>query len=169
MADKIAIRDARADELEIVEAVVREAYDEIRLKLSPEVWKIWSDSITDTLFSGRGEVMVADDNGEVVGAVQFLPELPKLSIVKWPDGASSMRVLSVRPAHRGRGIARSLVEECIRRARARGLEGLYLLTTGHMEAAKRLYARIGFLPYDGFDLSPFHPKELVEAYHLDLT
>ena len=164
MGIEIKIRDAREDELPKVLAVVDEAYAQYEGMLPPEIWRIWSESKGETIFSGHGEIIVAEIEDEIVGAVQFYYDTTPLTLVKWPDGTATMRVLSVKPSARGRGVGRMLVDECIRRARKRRLVALHIVTTGHMIAAKRLYERMGFEPWEDFDGSAFLPEERIEAY-----
>jgi RimJ/RimL family protein N-acetyltransferase len=53
----------------------------------------------------------------------------------------------VSPAWRGRGVARALLESCIARARAAGVETLTLSVTAGNAAAERLYEHAGFVRY----------------------
>jgi ribosomal protein S18 acetylase RimI-like enzyme len=55
--------------------------------------------------------------------------------------------MMVRPAWRGRGVAQSLLVECIAQARAAGVHTLTLSVTVGNESAQRLYDRAGFARY----------------------
>ena len=89
------------------------------------------------------EIVVAELNGEIVGAVGYVgPHQPKPDFFdpEWP----MVRFLSVAPAARGHGVGQALLNECIRRAE-RDQTGLIALhTTPVMEAAQVLYRRAGF-------------------------
>jgi predicted N-acetyltransferase YhbS len=61
-------------------------------------------------FAGSAEIIVAEDDGDVVGAVAYIPPLgsPRADFFKleWPI----IRMLVVDPRARGQGIGRSLTE-----------------------------------------------------------
>jgi ribosomal protein S18 acetylase RimI-like enzyme len=62
--------------------------------------------------------------------------------------ASALRAeisaLAVSAVARGRGVGQALVQECMRRSAAMGLEEAALSTQAEMAAATSLYERIGF-------------------------
>jgi ribosomal protein S18 acetylase RimI-like enzyme len=59
-------------------------------------------------------------------------------------GAAELKRMYVRPAARGRGVARALTEHAIAAAAARGYARLRLGTLTTMHAAQRLYESVGF-------------------------
>jgi putative acetyltransferase len=64
--------------------------------------------------------------------------------------AGEIKRLYLRPAFRGKGLGRHLLEQVIERARGIGYEALYADTLPSLKDALSLYARMGF--------------EIVEAY-----
>lgn len=89
-------------------------------------------------------VLVAVDDGRVVGGVAYVP-----APGRWADrareGEAELRMLVVDPEHQRRGIGEALVRRCIALAEAAGRERLILLSEVHMKAAQRIYERLGFV------------------------
>lgn len=136
----------------------------------------------DTLQRGVGsmsaladgaEIVVAEDGGEIVGAVAYCPPLsqPRADFFEpeWPI----VRMLVVRPGARGRGIGRLLTDACIERARRDGAPLIALHTSPAMEVALAMYLRMGFtlvrrvadrfgVPYGVYAMR-LAPEEVAEA------
>ncbi|MCL7423469.1 MAG: GNAT family N-acetyltransferase [Methylobacter sp.] len=90
-----------------------------------------------------GEVIVAEVEGQIVGAVAYVgPGAPKAEFFRpeWPI----MRMLVVAPTSRGQGIGRALAQECLRRAKRDGASAFALHTSEFMQVALSMYQRIGF-------------------------
>ena len=76
-----------------------------------------------------------------------------------------MKRLYVRPAHRGRGLGRTLVDAVLDEARRRGYDAMRLDTVASMNAANALYRALGFreiAPYrhNPLDAPVFFEKDL---------
>lgn len=86
----------------------------------------------------RTVVLVARDEGGVVGTVQLQPAWPP----NQPHRADVAKLMVHRRA-RGHGVARALMDELERQAREQGFT-LLLLDTCKGSAAERLYASMGW-------------------------
>jgi GNAT superfamily N-acetyltransferase len=90
------------------------------------------------------ELLVAASGSGLVGACGYMaPGVPRYEF--FPPDWSILRMLSVPRENRGRGIARALVEECVRRARRDSARVLGLYTSPIMKAAVPLYLSMGFV------------------------
>ncbi len=89
-------------------------------------------------------VLVAVEDGSIVGAVTFVPgpRSPWAELLN--EGEAGVRMLAVPPAARRRGVGTALVLACIDRARREGWHRLCLHTTPWMSDARRIYERLGF-------------------------
>jgi ribosomal protein S18 acetylase RimI-like enzyme len=91
---------------------------------------------------------------------------------RWAEGAAEgdavMRTLAVTPEARREGLGRALTLECIRRAGEIGCSRLVLLTVDRMQAARALYAGLGFRRNRAADFEPVPGVRLL-GYALPLT
>ncbi|MBU0727643.1 hypothetical protein KKA95_03070, partial [Patescibacteria group bacterium] len=113
MTSSIKIRDATTDELGVVEELVMEACKEFRPLLPEDLWNDWMESIHETISSEHGTIIVAEINGNIEGAVQFYADARKIKFSTASKGWSSIRILSVRPNGREKGLGELLIKECI--------------------------------------------------------
>lgn len=107
-------------------------------------WPMFRSRIsTMSALADAGEVIVAELEGEIVGAVAYIgPGKEKASFFppEWPV----MRMLVVAPEARGQGVGRALAEECLARAKRDGAEYFALHTSELMHVALPMYQRMGF-------------------------
>jgi ribosomal protein S18 acetylase RimI-like enzyme len=111
-------------------------------------------------------VLVAvDEDDRVLGSCTFVVD-PGSPWMEWtePD-ETQLRLLAVDESARGRGVGQLLVEACIERSRALG-RPLLLHTTQYMDAAPRLYERVGFRRVPERDVAGYDPYEF-RAYRYD--
>ena len=66
---------------------------------------------------------------------------------------AGFRMLATALAGQGHGVGEALTVACIDRARAAGAPGISLHTTDLMQAAQRLYRRLGFERWTDIDLT----------------
>ncbi len=83
----------------------------------------------------NGRLLLASFNGEVVGCAGLRRLSPEIGEIK--------RVY-VRPAFRGKGLGKALIEAVIAAARLIGYRKLRLETASFMEGAQALYRSLGF-------------------------
>ncbi|TDB81229.1 GNAT family N-acetyltransferase [Actinomadura sp. KC216] len=151
MDDAVVVREARADEYELIGELTVEVYvgGGLVSAASPYV-----NSLLDVAGrAGKSELLVAEIGGEVGGAVTYCPPGSPYAGLAGPDEAE-FRMLAVRESARGKGVGRAMVTACVERAREAGLSGLRLSTQKNMEAAHRLYEQMGFVRTPDRDWAP---------------
>jgi GNAT superfamily N-acetyltransferase len=166
------VRGADESDGEAIEAVTLSAYGQYGAVMPPALWNRYRQNIVSTLAAAPSATrIVAEADGRIVGSVLLYPAGSEIV----PPGGGSMtlalpevRLLAVAPSARGQGIGVLLMGECVRRARESGAKALTLHTTDMMQAAMRLYERLGFQRMPGLDFEAA-PGVTVKGFRLDLS
>ena len=104
----------------------------------------------------RGALLLALIDGQVAGCCALRP----LDTADYPN-AAEMKRLYVRKPFRRFGLGRQLAEAILDAARAGGYHSVLLDTLDDMEAARQLYAELGFQ-----EVAPYSPNPLPGAHYL---
>jgi ribosomal protein S18 acetylase RimI-like enzyme len=144
--DDVDIHPIRDGELTRAGEATAAAYREFAVPPSPG-WEAYLARIADV--AGRSEratVLVASTGGMIAGSatLEIDGRMNPASTEPLAPDEAHLRMLGVDPAHRGRGIGRSLVLACITLASERGKGRLTLDTAPAMTAARQLYTALGF-------------------------
>ncbi len=106
--------------------------------------------------SPRGALLMAMIDGQVAGCCA----LRAIDNADYPN-AAEMKRLYVRPAFRGLGLGRQLAEAAIDAAHQGGYACVLLDTLSDMEAARALYADLGF-----HEIPPYYHNPIPGAHYL---
>jgi ribosomal protein S18 acetylase RimI-like enzyme len=168
----IVVRPVRPEEHEAVGDLCVAAYHAIGLASEHYV-----QTLRDTAARVAGAdvlVAVARDDGNVapaatrwpLGTVTLITDFgPYGEIAR--AGEAEFRLLATAPHAQGRGVGEALVRACGERAAALGRRLLVCSSRPDMEAAHRLYRRMGFRRMPERDWSP-RPDVPLVAFGLDL-
>jgi len=147
----VEIREVTPGEYEAAGEVAFAAYEEFYA----DDLGYYADRLRDIASRSKdATVLIAIEGGEIVGTVTYVSDAGSASAVDMRDGEAMIRMLSVAPAHKRRGIGRALSVACIERARADGKRALALHADEIMEASQRLYASLGFRREPSRDFRP---------------
>jgi predicted N-acetyltransferase YhbS len=167
---ELTVRDARPGDRDAIRDLTLAAYEEYAVPMRA-FWEGYRQNIVATLADpGPAQQIVAEQDGALQGTVLLYPPRSiRLAKDEAPVDMSfpEIRLLAVTPATRGRGVGAALMRECVRRARQSGEAVLSLHTTQLMQAAVRMYARLGFVRAPELDFHPA-PGVTLEGYRLDL-
>lgn len=163
------IRDARPDERTVIGELTRLAYGEYARIMEPSAWQALSTAIGAALAADEPvERLVAEEGGRIVGSAMLYPAAANAyGDESRRPRSPEVRLVAVHQDARGRGIARALMDECVRRARAAGASELGLHTSRSFQAAINMYKSMGFERAPEQDFQP-SGAELVEGYRLVL-
>ena len=145
------------------------AYQQYSSAFPPGRWEDYAQNIRDVRSRlPLGDLIVAELNGVIVGAVTLFLKPAGTPGESWPPDWSGIRLLAVHPDYRGLGVGRALMDECVRRSRAKGLKTIGLHTTEMMAIARAMYEKMGFKRVPEYDFHPA-PNISVMAYRLELA
>ena len=125
--------------------LVKEHYDfdpQRFLAAKPETPASYASFISTQLDDPDVAVLVADDNGDVIGYTYAAVEGYNYMALRGPAGV--LHDVIVAPEHRGKGVGRLLLDATLNFFRSRGVPRVVLSTAERNEAAQRLFARMGF-------------------------
>ncbi|MFI9821000.1 GNAT family N-acetyltransferase [Streptomyces sp. NPDC052013] len=115
------------------------------------------------------EVLVAEEQGRVIGGVTFVPCGGPMADIAG-DGEAEIRMLAVDRAGRGRGAGEALVRACVQRAGAQqGCVRIVLSTQRSMHSAHRIYERLGFVRTPERDWNPVPDLDDITLLTYELT
>lgn len=159
------IRPIRAEEYPAEAGLVRAAYAAGVYAAQLAGDPVWERSEQDT--AGRnsdGSVLVAEEDGQLLGAVSVLRGATahsKFAAV----GEAELRLLAVTPQARGRGLGAAMVCAGLEEALTWGVPRLRL-DTGERNPAQRLYERLGFIRTPEHDADAGYGGSLSYRYEL---
>lgn len=114
------------------------------------------DTLPGDYAEPAGVLILATIDGMPAGCCAFRPLVSSDHL-----NACEMKRLFVRPAHRGVGLGRLLVEQVMARASLAGYSNMLLDTLSDMEAARALYQEVGFV-----EVAPYYHNPLPGAHYL---
>ena len=144
------IRPAAPEDMDRVRAIFREYADWLQVDYCLKDFEAELAGLPGAFAPPAGGLWLAWAQGELAGCVGLRP-----LEAEGAEDSCEMRRLWVRAAYRGQGLGRRLAEAALAGARVAGYREMSLETLGHMEAARGLYASLGFRPevrnYEGLD------------------
>lgn len=132
-------------DLETIRTLFREYADSLGVDLEYQGFDEELRDLPGPYGPPAGALLLARSGDEAIGCV---------GVRALDPATAEMKRLFVRPAGRGTGAGRTLVEAAIRFATAQGYERMRLDTLPQMQRAQELYQSIGFMPIEAYRFSP---------------
>ncbi len=160
MPAEILVRAARPDEHPAVGDLTVAGYDAEGYLRLPDGrydhgYAAW---LRDAVGRARGSdllvAVAAESPDDLLGTITWCPPGSPDRQTSAHDHQGEFRTLSVSPAARRRGVARTLVADCMRRAARAQLTEMTLCSLPEMLPAHRLYASFGFVRRPDLDFQP---------------
>ncbi len=143
-------------ELEAVSALFREYAQTLGVDLCFQDFDSEVAGLPGDYAAPRGALLLAQVDGAIAGCCALRP----LDNADYPN-AGEMKRLFVRKAFRGFGLGRELAEAVLDQARLAGYTCVLLDTLDDMEAARALYAELGFE-----EIPPYYHNPIAGAHYL---
>jgi ribosomal protein S18 acetylase RimI-like enzyme len=144
----IEVREAEPEEYAEAGRVTALAYREFVPADGDGDWARYLAKMADVgERADRTRILIAVEDERIIGCVTLELEGRVDDRDRDPplrSGEAHIRMLGVDPAARARGVGTRLMAACEARARAAGKSFVTLHTTERMEAAQRMYARLGY-------------------------
>ena len=102
-----------------------------------------TDHLSRVFAKSRAIYFVALVDGVIAGGAGIHP------LDGGPEQVCELQKMYLLPATRGKGIARTLIAQCLDFARENGYTQCYLETMPALEKARKLYEHLGFIYLDG--------------------
>lgn len=138
--ETITIRTIRRDDNEALAKIIRDTLAEFGAN---HPGTVYYDPTTDHLFEvfhaePRSTYFIAEINGEMVGGAGIYPT------DGLPEATCELVKMYLRPAARGLGLGRTLIERCLVTAKDYGYKQVYLESMPELKKALSVYERFGF-------------------------
>jgi putative acetyltransferase len=143
-------------ELPALKMLMREYADSLGVDLCFQDFDAELANLPGDYAEPRGALLSVRVNGQLAGCCALRP----LDTVDFAN-ACEMKRLFVRPAFRGLGLGRQLVEATLDCARRAGYDCMLLDTLSDMEAARALYEDLGFE-----EVPPYYHNPISGAHYL---
>lgn len=149
------------DEITAAREIFREYADSLGVPLDFQGFEEELAALPGDYAAPRGCLLLAQVDGAIAGCCALRP----LDNADYPN-AAEMKRLYVRKAFRGFGLGRELAQAVLDVARQAGYACVLLDTLDEMEAARALYADLGFT-----EIPPYYHNPLAGAHYLkaDIT
>jgi len=140
---------ASAAELEATRAIFQEYADSLNVDLAFQDFSRELAHLPGDYAPPWGKIVLARVESSIAGCCALRP----LDNVDYPN-ACEMKRLFVRRAFRGFGLGRQLAEAIMDAARQAGYSCILLDTLDSMEAARAMYAELGFVEIEPYYYNP---------------
>ena len=166
----VKIRKMKQGEIQVIRELRVKGYREYETCVSSEHWNVLKTSLlSDNDIKSNADIFVAEIDGNIAGSIVLFPA--SIQAYDWSEDVQEypeIRMLSVNPDIRGKGIGRALVEHCLQVAKEQNNAQIGLHTASFMTKASALYESMGFSRVTELDLEPMNDGIIVKAYRLNL-
>ena len=141
--NNIVIREITTADNEEIASVIRAVLIEFGV---PKVGTAYADKVLDCMAENYSKptstYFVIENKGKLIGGAGVA------QLDNFEGKVCELQKMYFLPEARGLGLGRQMMDLCLERAKSLGFEKCYLETLPYMEAARELYAKVGFKSLD---------------------
>lgn len=142
--ENVVIREIRSEDNPKVAEVIRKVLVDLGV---PKIGTAYADKALDQMYEHydkpRATYFVVEQNGAILGCAGIA------QLDNHEGNICELQKMYFLEQVRGKGIGKQMITVCLDRAKEYGFEGCYLETMPYMEAAQKLYKKMGFNYIDG--------------------
>lgn len=137
----IKIRSIQQQDNELVARLIRDVLTEMGV---PKIGTAYEDKSLDAMYETydhpKMEYYVVVENDRIVGGAGIAPLEGETSVP-----ICELQKMYFLPETRGKGIGYKMINKCLDYAKKQGYAKCYLETMPYMQAARKLYHKVGFM------------------------
>ncbi|SIQ58442.1 GNAT family N-acetyltransferase [Maribacter ulvicola] len=137
--ENVIIREIRKKDNLQVAKVIRQVLADMGV---PKIGTAYEDPSLDKMFEHyqkpKATYFVVEENGIILGCAGVAP------LDNYEGNVSELQKMYFLKEARGKGIGHKMIAVCLERAKEFGFTACYLETMHNMEAAQKLYKKMGF-------------------------
>jgi putative acetyltransferase len=141
--ESFIIREIQKKDNPAIAAIVRDVLMELG---APKVGTAYADPYLDSLFEvyalPKSIYFVIEKDGKIIGGAGVM------QLENSDENICELQKMYLLAEGRGLGLGKTLIDNCIEKATEFGFEGCYIETMTYMEAAQKLYKKVGFYNLD---------------------
>ncbi len=145
------VRKAKPEEFEEIGKLLVQVYSQLEgfptASEMPEYYKMLAN-VGRLTNNPEIELLVAvSPSGKIDGAVVYIGDMQYYGsggTATLEKNTSGFRLLGVAPSTRGQGVGKTLINECLRKAREKKQKQVIIHTTKSMQTAWKIYENMGF-------------------------
>ncbi|TDS15301.1 putative acetyltransferase [Maribacter caenipelagi] len=137
--ENVVIREIRKEDNPQVAKVIRQVLIDLGV---PKVGTAYEDPSLDQMFEHyekpKATYFVVENNGSILGCAGVA------QLDNYEGNVCELQKMYFLEEARGKGVGHKMITVCLERAKEYGFDACYLETMPNMEAAQKLYKKMGF-------------------------
>jgi len=137
--ENVIIREIRKEDNQQVARVIRQVLEDLGV---PKVGTAYEDPSLDNMYEHydkpKATYFVIEENGSILGCAGVA------QLDNYKGNVCELQKMYFLQEARGKGVGHKMINVCLDKAKEYGFDACYLETMPYMDAAQKLYKKMGF-------------------------